>query len=94
MLTARLAACCAAANQGAQSTIDFSGLLGVIIIEANAELSWNALILRNYAPQRVARDAARLARRNIMYEVQGYGAWPTILVAPGAEVRPCRAALG
>ncbi|KAK9842248.1 hypothetical protein WJX81_002584 [Elliptochloris bilobata] len=74
-----------AANPQAQSTIDFNGLLGVIEIQRNASLSFRSLVLRNYASQRIGQDLARLRRRNITYEVQGIGAWPSIIAEPFSE---------
>ena len=77
----------AAGNPQAESTLDFSALLAVLIIEPRAALVFRSIALRNYASQRVGRDSARLLRRNITYEVQGIGAWPSIIACPGSEVR-------
>lgn len=77
----------AAANPQSQATIDFNSLLGVILIQSRAALSFQSLVLRNYAPQRVGRDLPRLRRRNITLEVQGIGAWPSIIAEVGAVVR-------
>ena len=77
----------AASNPESQATIDFNGLLGVILIQSHAELSFHSLVLRNYASQRIGRDLSRLRRRNITLEVQGIGAWPSIIAEVGSVVR-------